>query len=289
MSVRVGLSPRTRSIETLRYVVVGLLVIIFLFPIVWMIATSFKPPGDVLARPPVILFQPTLENYRFAFGEANFGRFIVNTLIVASGSTAIVMVVGSMAAYSFARYDPGSGNLLFFVLTTRMMPAIAVVIPFFVIFRNLGRTRIGNALFLGLDQPGALIVAHTVFTLPFAIWLMYSFFQDVPRELEQAALVDGATRFETFWRIALPLAAPGLAVTAIFSFFFSWNEFLFANVLTRDAAKTITVAVSGFQTQQGILWGPMAAAATVAIVPTLIFVLVLQRYIVRGLTMGAVK
>jgi multiple sugar transport system permease protein len=289
MSARVRLSARTRSIEALRYAVVGLLVIVFLFPIVWMIATSFKPPEDVLARPPVILFQPTLENYRFAFGEANFGRFIVNTLIIASGSTIIVMVVGSLAAYSFARYDPGSGTLLFFVLTTRMMPGIAVIIPFFVIFLNLGRTRIGRALFLGLDQHGALIIAHTVFTLPFAIWLMYSFFQDVPQALEEAALVDGSTRFGTFWRIALPLAAPGLAVTAIFSFFFSWNEFLFANVLTRDTAKTITVAVSGFQTQQGFLWGPMAAAASVAIVPTLVFVLVLQNYIVRGLTMGGVK
>jgi multiple sugar transport system permease protein len=254
-----------------------------------MVATSFKPPADILARPPVIGFEPTLDNYRFAFGEANFGKFIINTLIVASGSTAIVVVVGALAAYSFARFNPGNGNLMFFILTTRMMPAIAVVIPFFVIFRNLGRTSIGHALFLGLDQPGALIVAHTVFNLPFAIWLMHSFFQDVPRSLEQAAMVDGSTRFRAFVRIALPLAAPGVAVTAVFSFFFSWNEFLFANVLTRDAAKTITVGVSGFQTQQGILWGPMAAAATVAVVPTLVFVLVLQRFIVRGLTMGAVK
>ena len=170
-----------------------------------------------------------------------------------------------------------------------MMPAIAVIIPLFVIFRDLGKTSIGDTLLLGLDQPGALIVAHTVFNLPFAIWLMHSFFQDVPRSLEQAALVDGSSRIKAFFRVAIPLASPGIAVTAIFSFFFSWNEFLFANVLTRDAAKTITVAVSGFQTQQGILWGPMAAAATVAVIPTLIFVLVLQRFIVRGLTMGAIK
>jgi len=289
MITQVGSPHRARLIETIRYVVVGVLVVVFLFPIVWMIATSFKPPQDILARPPVIVFQPTFENYRFAFGEADFGRFILNTIIVATGSTIIVVVVGALAAYSFARFNPGKGTLMFFILTARMMPGIAVIIPFFVIFRDLGGTRIGNALFLGLDQPGALIVAHTVFSLPFAIWLMHSFFQDVPRALEEAAMVDGATRFGTFLRISLPLAAPGLAVTAIFTFFFSWNEFLFANVLTRDAAKTITVGVSGFQTQQGILWGPMAAAATVAVVPTLIFVLVLQRYIVRGLTMGAVK
>jgi multiple sugar transport system permease protein len=285
----VGNRSRVRAIETARYIVIGLLIVVFLFPIVWMVATSFKPPEDILARPPVIFFTPTFDNYRFAFGEANFGRFIVNTLKVATGSTVIVILVGTIAAYSFARFNPTNGNLMFFILTTRMMPTIAVVVPFFVIFRDLGNTVVGRALFLGLDQPGALIVAYTVFNLPFAIWLMHSFFQDVPRSLEQAAMVDGSTRFGAFRRIALPLAAPGIAVTAIFSFFFSWNEFLFANVLTRDHAKTITVAVSGFQTQQGILWGPMAAAATVAVLPTLVFVLVLQRYIVRGLTLGAIK
>ncbi|MDJ0959950.1 MAG: carbohydrate ABC transporter permease [Acidimicrobiia bacterium] len=290
MTTRIGASTtRTRVLESLRYVAIAVLIAIFLLPIVWMIATSFKQPTDILARPPVIFFTPTFENYRFAFGEADFGRFIVNTVVVALGSTTIVVIVGSLAAYSFARFNPGNGNFMFFILTTRMMPAIAVIIPLFVIFRDLGKTSIGDTLLLGLDQPGALIVAHTVFNLPFAIWLMHSFFQDVPRSLEQAALVDGSSRIKAFFRVAIPLASPGIAVTAIFSFFFSWNEFLFANVLTRDAAKTITVAVSGFQTQQGILWGPMAAAATVAVIPTLIFVLVLQRFIVRGLTMGAIK
>lgn len=282
-------SRRRRVLEVFRYAVVALLTAVFLLPIVWMIMTSLKPSEDVLARPPVLTFTPTLENYRFAFGEANFGQFILNTLIVASGSTAIVVVVGSLASYSFARFNPGNGNLMFFILTTRMMPAIAVVIPFFVIFRDIGKTRIGELLFLGLDRPGTLIVAHTVFNLPFAIWLMHSFFQDIPLDIEHAALLDGCTRFQAFRRVVLPLAAPGVAVTAIFSFFFSWNEFLFANVLTRDKAKTINVAVSGFQTQQGVLWGPLAAAATVCVVPTLIFVTIVQRYIVRGLTMGAVK
>ena len=178
---------------------------------------------------------------------------------------------------------------MFFILTTRMMPAIAVLIPYFVIFRSIGRTAIGNVLWLGLDRHGSLVVCYTMFNLPFAIWLMHSFFQDIPRELEDSARLDGYTRLQVLQKVVLPLAAPGIAVTAIFCLLFSWNEFLFAFLLTRDAAKTITVGVAGFWTQRGILWGPLAAAATVCVVPMLAFALALQRYIARGLTFGAVK
>ncbi|MEA3510435.1 MAG: carbohydrate ABC transporter permease [Actinomycetota bacterium] len=282
-------SSAVRWTDIARVVAVAAIVGAFLFPIFWMLATSLKVSADILARPPVWSFVPTLENYRYALGEADFGRFIVNTLIVASVSTLIVIGVGSIAAYGFARYNPGNGTIMYFILTTRMMPGIAVVIPFFVIFRDIGNTAIGEFLFLGLDRLGTLVVAHTIYNLPFAIWLLHSFFQDIPKNLENAALVDGCTRFQAFRKVVLPLAAPGIAVTAIFSFLFSWNEFLFASVLTRDAAKTITVGVSGFQTQQGILWGPLAAAASMAVIPTVILIMMLQKYIVRGLTMGAVK
>jgi multiple sugar transport system permease protein len=178
---------------------------------------------------------------------------------------------------------------MFFILTTRMMPAIAVIIPFFVIFKTLGGTAIGRALSLGLDKPGALVVCYTVINLPLAIWLLHSFFQDIPVELEDSARLDGYSRFQVLWRVVLPLAAPGIAVTAIFCLLFSWNEFLFAFLLTRDVARTITVGVAGFWTQRGILWGPLSAAATVCVVPMMIFALLLQRYIVRGLTFGAVR
>lgn len=275
--------------DYVRHALVLVLLAFFLFPIYWMISTSLKPAEDILTRPPVWVFTPTFDHYRFAFTEANFGLFIRNTFIVAGGSTILVVILGSLASYSFARYNPGDGHIMFFILTTRMMPGIAVIIPFFVIFRDIGNTPVGEALFLGLDQPGALIVAYTVFNLPFAIWLMHSFFQDIPLELEDSARLDGYTRLEVLWKVVLPLAAPGIAVTAIFSLLFAWNEFLFAFVLTRDAAKTITVGVAGFQTQQGILWGPLAAAATVCVVPTLLIALFLQRYIVRGLTFGAVR
>ena len=275
--------------DLVRYTIVIALLIFFLFPIYWMIATSFKPPSDILTRPPKWTFQPTLENYIYAFEEANFGLFIKNTLIVSLLSTALVIVLGSLASYSFARYNVGKGHLMFFILTTRMMPVIAVIIPYFLIFKSIGKTAIGNALWLGLDKQGALVVCYTMFNLPFAIWLMHSFFQDIPRELEDSARLDGFTRFQVLRRVVFPLAAPGIAVTAIFCLLFSWNEFLFAFLLTRDAARTITVGVAGFWTQRGILWGPLSAAATVCVVPMLIFALILQRYIARGLTFGAVR
>ncbi len=275
--------------DLLRYTLVIALLILFLFPIYWMVTTSFKPPPDILTRPPKWTFEPTLTNYVYAFEEANFALFIKNTLIVSLISTAIVIVLGCLASYSFARYNPGGGHLMFFFLTTRMMPAIAVIIPFFVIFKAIGETAIGEALWLGLDKPGALVVCYTVFNLPFAIWLLHSFFQDIPVELEDSARLDGYSRLQVLWRVVLPLAAPGIAVTAIFTLIFSWNEFLFAFLLTRDVARTITVGVAGFWTQRGILWGPLSAAAVVCVVPMMIFALILQRYIVRGLTFGAVR
>jgi multiple sugar transport system permease protein len=278
-----------RAGDVLRYVTLTILMVFFLFPIYWMIATSFKAPEDILTRPPKWLFSPVLSNYLFAFREANFGLYIKNTLLVSVASTALVVVLGALASYGFARYNVGKGHLMFFILTTRMMPAIAVIIPYFLIFRTLGSSAVGRALGVGLDRPGALVVAYTMFNLPFAIWLMHSFFQDIPRELEDTARLDGLGRFAVLRKVVLPLAVPGIAVTAIFCLLFSWNEFLFAYLLTRESAKTITVGVAGFWTQRGILWGPLAAAATICVVPMLAFALVLQRHIARGLTFGAVK
>jgi multiple sugar transport system permease protein len=277
------------SMDLLRYAIVIAVLILFLFPIYWMIATSFKASADILVSPPKWTFVPTLENYVYAFKVANFGHFIANTLIVALISTLIVVGVGTLASYGFARYNVGGGNMMFFILTTRMMPAIAVVLPFFLIFKFVGTTDIGQFLQLGLDKLGTLVVCYTIFNLPFAIWLLHSFFQDIPVELEDSARLDGYTRWDVLWKIVFPLAAPGIAVTAIFCLLFSWNEFLFAFILTRDHAMTITVGVNGFWTERGILWGPLSAAATVCVVPMMAFALALQRYIVRGLTFGAVR
>jgi multiple sugar transport system permease protein len=280
---------KVTGMDILRFTIVVSVLMIFMFPIYWMITTSFKPDVDILTAPPHWVFKPTLDNYRYAFEVANFGLYIKNTLLVAFFSTLIVVATGTLASYSFARYNVGGGNMMFFILTTKMMPAIAVVLPFFLIFKQVGSTDFGKFFQLGLDQIGTLVVCYTIFNLPFAIWLMVSFFQDIPIELEDSARLDGYTRWEVLWKIVFPLAAPGIAVTAIFCLLFSWNEFLFAFVLTRSNAMTITVGVNGFWTERGILWGPLSAAATVCVVPMMLFALALQRYIVRGLTFGAVR
>jgi multiple sugar transport system permease protein len=272
-----------------RYAIIVIVLAAVLFPIAWLILTSFKAEADIRVSPPHFLFTPTFENYLYVFQKANFLSFIGNTLLDAGVSTIFVIVLSSLAAYSFARYNPGGGNILFFILTTKMFPAIAVVLPYFLIFKTIGNTAVGKFLQIGLDKPGALIISYTMFNLPFAIWLMVSFFQDIPRELEDSARLDGYNRLQVLRRVVLPLASPGIAVTAIFCLIFSWNEFLFAYVLTRTTARTITVGVESFFTLRGILWGPVAAAATISVVPMLIFVLILQRYMVRGLTFGAVR
>lgn len=280
---------RSLPFEVLRYGLVLLVVTFFFFPIFWMVLTSFKPDGTIMVSPPQFTFEATLDNYRHALSDKNFLFYVKNTLIISVISTVFVVTLGALAAYSFARYNVGDGHVLFFILSTKMMPAIAVILPYFLIFRDLGKTTIGDTLHLGLDQHGALILTYVVFNLPFAIWLLVSFFQDIPRELEHSARLDGLSRLNVLRKVTSPLAAPGIAVTAVFTLIFTWNEFLFAYILTRKAASTVTVGVESFFTLQGILWGPVAAAATIAVAPMLIFVLSMQRYMVRGLTFGAVR
>ena len=268
--------------------IIGIL-LFTIFPIYWMIVTSLKPTDMIMTYPPVFRFDLTFDHYKYVFENADFLHYIKNTLIATVGSVLIVIVCGTLASYSFARYNVGRGTLMYFILSTRMMPAIAVVLPFFIIFRTIGSTDLGQFLQLGQDKIGTLIICYTIFNLPFAIWLMLSFFQNIPTELEDSARLDGYTRFKVFRKIVLPLAAPGIAVAAIFSLLFSWNEFLFASVLTRSIAKTITVGVGDFWTTNGILWGPLSAAATVCVLPMLVFALILQRWIVRGLSFGSVR
>jgi len=275
--------------ETLRYGLIVLVVGFFFFPIFWMLLTSFKPAEAIMVSPPQFFFEPTLDNFKHALYEKNFLFYVKNTLIISVISTAIVIFVGSLAAYSFARYNVGDGHLLFFILSTKMMPAIAVILPYFLIFRDIGRTGIGEFFYLGLDQHGALVVSYVMFNLPFAIWLLVSFFQDIPRELEHSARLDGLNRLQVLRKVVIPLAAPGIAVTAVFTLIFCWNEFLFAYILTRQFASTVTVGVESFFTLQGILWGPVAAAATISVMPMILFVLAMQRHMVRGLTFGAVR
>lgn len=252
-----------------------------LFPIYWIIGISLKTRPDIFAWPPKYLFVPTLSNFQTVlFGNRSFLPNIRNSLLIATFSTVLSGIMGSLAGYSLSRYSfKRNRDVAFYILSTRMMPPIAVIIPFYLIMRKLQL----------IDTYLAIILAHTTFNLPLVTWMMKSFFDDLPREIEEAAKVDGCSPLGVFLTIALPLSAPGLAATTIFAFVFSWNEFLYALILGGFNTKTLPVAITGFQSSIGIRWGEMAAGTVVAILPVIIFSLFIQRYLIRGLTAGAVK
>jgi multiple sugar transport system permease protein len=255
-----------------------------LAPVYWMLTISFKHEIDQFAVPPKwFTFSPTLEHYADAFLGRSFGQYLFNSLFVAVCSTAGALVLGTLAAYSLARFRLPRNldrKLALWILSTRMFPAIVTAVPLFLIMRDL---RLVNTR-------ASLIVVYTAFNLPFVVWMMRGFFAEVPRDLEEAAMVDGDSRLGAFRRVVLPLVAPGLAATAVFCLIVSWNEFLFALVLTQtDEAMTLPVGIAGRVTQYGIQWGAMSAAAVVAIIPILAFALSVQKYLVRGLSLGAVK
>lgn len=268
----------------LKYILGLLALVLALGPVYWMLTISLKREVDQFAVPPKwFSFSPTLEHYADAFLGRSFGQYFVNSLIVAIGSTACALVLGTLAAYSLARFRLPrrlDEKLALWILSTRMMPAIVTAVPLFLIMRDL---RLVNTRV-------SLVIVYAAFNLPFVVWMMRSFFAEVPRDLEEAAMVDGDSRLGAFRRIVLPLVTPGLAATAVFCLVVSWNEFLFALVLTQtDDAMTLPVGIAGRVTQYGIKWGAMSAASVVAIVPILAFALAVQKYLVRGLSLGAVK
>jgi len=264
-------------------IVIGALVAT-LAPIYWMITISFKHEIDQFAVPPKwFRFPPTLEHYAEAFLTRSFGQYLFNSLFVAVASTVFALLLGTLAAYALARFRLPYGldrKLALWILSTRMFPAIVTAVPLFLIMRDL---RLVNTKL-------ALVIVYTGFNLPFVVWMMRGFFAEVPRDLEEAAMVDGDSRLGALWRVVLPLLLPGLAATGIFCLIVSWNEFLFALVLTQtDTAMTLPVGIAGRVTQYGIKWGAMSAASVVAIIPILAFALSVQKYLVRGLSLGAVK
>ena len=270
--------------EAQKYLWVTLALVFALAPVYWMLTISLKSDVDQFASPPPwVGFTPTLEHYYDAFVERGFGQYLVTSAIVSVGSTLCALVIGTLAAYALARFElPWRLNrhLSLWILSTRMFPAIVTAVPLFLLMRDLRL----------LNTRASLIVVYTAFNLPFVVWMMRGFFADLPRDLEEAALVDGDSRLGALVRVVLPLVAPGLAATAVFCLIISWNEFLFALVLTQtDAAMTLPVGIAGRVTQYEIKWGVMSAAAAVALVPILVFALALQKYLVRGLSLGAVK
>lgn len=263
------------------WALLAIAVVLYGFPFLYLLLTSFKTPLDAIAVPPTVLPGVwTLENYVSALSRAGVPAALINSVVTAVLSTALSLVLAVPAAYAITRFRTPSGRVFILAaLVTRMVPTIAVGAPLIEVMRSLGLT----------DTSFGLALAHTTISLPLSIWLMASFFEAVPDELGEAAEVDGCTRLQAMVRVVLPVVSGGLAVTAIFAFLASWNEFLFALLLTSVRAQTTPVVIANFQTQFGLDWGGMTALATVYSVPVILLTLFLQRHIVAGLTLGAVK
>jgi multiple sugar transport system permease protein len=271
--------PSGRSAGLLRQIAIGLTLIVLLLPFLWLLQMSFKSNDLILQIPPPLIFTPTLENYTSLWRGA-FPASFVNSLLSASFSTALALLLGVPAAYALSRWSGrGKRTLSFAILVTRMAPPIAFTIPFFLFYRWIGL----------LDTVTALVLVYTSFNLPLVIWMMQPFFETIPQSLEEAALVDGAGPRAVFLRIVLPMVAPGIAATAILCFLYAWNDFFFALILTRTNARTAPVAVVNFMNYEGWEWGKIAAGGSLVMAPVLIFSLAVRRYLVSGLTAGAVK
>ncbi|MGE5740170.1 MAG: carbohydrate ABC transporter permease [Betaproteobacteria bacterium] len=259
----------------------ALLLAVWAFPVMWALLTSFKTERDVLAYPPTVIFEPTLRNYRdVLFGSASILPNLVSSTIVAGASTLLTLVFAIPAAYALARLDlPAKRASGFYVLATQMLPPVGLIIPYYLVLQKIG----------GLDTYGGLIAIYLTFSLPFAIWLMVSYFEDIPREMEEAALLDRAGRLRALWYVILPQVRGGIAVTTIFVFLNAWNEFLFAVVLGGNRVRPVTVAMFNFISVEQTLWAKLAAGAMLAMAPVIVLGLLAQRHIVKGLTVGAVK
>ncbi len=256
-----------------------LVLIVMLFPIYWMAMVSLKLPEEIFKSPPVWFpSNPQFGNYGALFSDGDVWS-LWNSLVIAGVSTLIAMVLGTLCAYAIVRFKTGGDNLAIWILSQRMLPPIAVVFPIFLAY----------ALFGLSDSFPGLTLLYTAFALPYVVWMMRGYLQDVPVELEEAALIDGYSHLAVLWKVTVPMARNGLIATAIFAFVFSWNEFLFALILTRTEVITFTVQISQYFGSQSTFWAKIAAMSVLGTLPVFIAVSLLQRYLVRGISLGAVK
>jgi ABC-type glycerol-3-phosphate transport system permease component len=266
---------------TVKYILFVLMILTWAFPVLWVILTSFKARTDIFTLPPKIFFNPTVEHYSEAFirtSDIAFGTF--NSIVIATVTTLLTLLVAVPAGYAFSRVTfKFRSPLSFFALISQMAPPIGLIIPYFFI---LSRTQM-------LDSYTGLIAIHMTLTVPFSIWLMITYFQDLPVSLEESAAIDGASPFTTFFRVVLPTAWGGVGVTAIFAFIESWNEFLYAVVLTGSRTKTVPVAIFSFLTTEESLWGPFTATGVSIMAPVIFVALLAQRQLIKGMTLGATK
>lgn len=281
---------RLLVISIFKWILLLFILFFFIFPIYWLITTAFKPSQDWFSWPPIIIpRQLTLENFT---GQArgfegslsssieNIVPYLKNSLVIALSTSLICTIVSSLAAYSIARFKIGGRRLASWIVSIRMLPPIATVLPVYLLFKNLGI----------LDTWLAVILVHLVISIPFSTWVLISFFNGIPKELDEAAYIDGASVWKTFAYLIFPLSAPGVAAMATLSFIMSWGEFLMALILTSSVkSQTLPIFLGRYITGFRIAWGPLAAAGLVTMVPVVIFSFAMQRYLLRGLTFGAVK
>jgi ABC-type glycerol-3-phosphate transport system permease component len=261
--------------------IAALLLSVWVLPVLWALLTSFKTERDVLAYPPLVFFEPTLANYReVLFGTSSILPNLVSSVIVAGSATVLTMLFAVPAAYALARLAlPAKRAGGFYVLATQMLPPVGLIIPYYLILQKVG----------ALDTYGGMTAIYLTFSLPFAVWLMVSYFEDIPPEMEEAALLDRAGRLRALWHVILPQVRGGIAVTTIFVFLNAWNEFLFAVVLAGNRVRPVTVAMFNFISVEQTQWARLAAGAMLAMAPVIVLGLLAQRHIVKGLTVGAVK
>jgi multiple sugar transport system permease protein len=261
--------------------VAAAILFVWVFPVLWAVVVSLKSESEVLAYPPRVIFEPTLRNYRDALtGTFSISASLATSIILASATTILTILIAVPAAYAFARLRlPARQGLGFYTLVTQMIPPVGLVIPYFLILNRIGL----------LDTYRGMIIVYLTFSLPFAIWLMVSYLEDIPREMEEAAFLDNASRLQALWHVILPQVRGGIGVTTVFVFLNAWNEFLFAVQLGGNNVRPVTVAMHNFVSIEQTLWAKLAAAALIAMLPVIVIGILAQRQIVKGLTVGAVK
>lgn len=269
-----------RVMRWVSYFLTILMVMLFLFPWLWVFSLGFKTRTEILSPNIVWIWKPTLENFYEVLVVKGYWRLIINSLIIAFAAVSLCIVIGVPTAYAFSRFPiPGKESWFYMILTFRMAPAVVLALPLYIIFARVAL----------LGTYGAPIIAHITFTLPFVIWLMRSFFEDIPKEIDAAAMTDGYSRTGAFFYAVLPLVKSGIVAVALFSIIFSWNEFLYGLILTSDTTRPVASQIPSLIRPHGTLWGEVAALATVASLPVAILIFALQRQLVRGLSFGAVK
>lgn len=276
------MSVQAASKRLLLYCFIAIAVVVSLIPIFWTVMSSIKADELIWRMPPVWLFRPTFAHWENVLNPAisNFPNFVLNSLIIGGGATLISLIIGIPAAYAFSQFQFRAKQPLFFwILTTRMAPPFCITIPMFMLWKRLGL----------IDTHVGLIIMYISFDLGFVIWLMKNFFNEIPKELVESAQIDGCSLLQAMIRIALPLVRPGLVTAAFVSFLFNWNEFLVGVIFTREVAKTVQVGLTSFVGFNLIRWGELAVGTLIAAVPVIVLGLILQRYLVSGLTLGAMK